>query len=93
MQANAMRKYHLHQPFNDSSPALPWPTDPPETLRKPADITRNRAKATMQTGAELPLRDPGQQATHPLLPSPRPPRPTTSRLAKASTKEKRHTRP
>ena len=62
-----MRNYHLHHPFEDSLAALPWPTDPPETVRKLADLTRNRAKATMQTPAEPPLLDPYQQATHPFF--------------------------
>ena len=67
MQAKAMRNYHLHHPFDDSPAALPWPSDPPETVRKIADIIRSHAKAKMQTPAEPPLRDPGQQATHPLF--------------------------
>ena len=67
MQAKAMRNYHLHHPFDNSPAAVPWPTDPPETVRKLADLTRNHAKATMQTRAERPLRDPGQQATHPFF--------------------------
>ena len=75
MQAKAMRNYHLHHPFDDSQAALPWPTDPPETVRKLADVTHNRAKATMQTPAEPPLRDPGQQATHPFFPTHAPPAP------------------
>ena len=59
-QAKGMRNYHLHHPFDDSPAALPWPKDPSETVRKLADLTRNRAKATMQTSVEPPLRDPGQ---------------------------------
>ena len=66
-QAKAMRNYHLHHPFDDSPAALPWPTDPPKTVCKLADLRRNRAKATMQTLAEPPLRDSGQQATHPFF--------------------------
>ena len=42
-------------------------TDPPETVRKLPDLMRSYAKANMQTPAEPPLRDPGQQATHPLF--------------------------
>ena len=67
MQAKTMRNYHLHHPFDDSPAALPWPTDPPETVRKLADIIRSHAKAKMQTPAEPPLRDPDQQATHPFF--------------------------
>ena len=66
-EAKAMRNYHLHHPFNNSPAALPWLTDPPETVRKLADLTRSHAKATMQTPAEPPLRDPDQQATHPFF--------------------------
>ena len=62
MQAKAMRNYHFRHPFDNSPAALPWPTDSPETVRKLADLTRSHAKATMQTLAEPPLRDPGQQA-------------------------------
>ena len=65
MQAKAMRNYHLHHPFDDSLAA--WPSDPPETVRKLADIMRSHAKAKMQTPAEPPLRDLGQQATHPFF--------------------------
>ena len=75
MQAKAMRNYHLHHPFDDSPAALPWPTDPPETVRKLADIIRSHAKAKMQTPAEPPLRDPDQQATHPLFKPHAPPAP------------------
>ena len=76
-----MRNYHLQHPFDDSLAALTWPTDPPETVRKLADLTRSHAKATMQTPAEPPLRDPGKQATHPFFkthapPAPLPPVPT-----------------
>ena len=66
-QAQAMRNYDLHHCFDDSSAALRWPTVPPETVRKLANLTRNRAKATMQTPAEPPLRDPYQLATHPFF--------------------------
>ena len=75
MQAKAMKNYHLHHPFDNSPTALPWPIDPPETVRKLADVTRSHAKATMQTPAEPPLRDPGQQATHPFLRPHAPPAP------------------
>ena len=75
MQAKAMRNYHLHHPFDNSPAALPWPTDPPETVRKLADLTRSHAKATMQTPAEPPLRDLGQQATHPFFQPHTPPAP------------------
>ena len=71
-----MRNYHLHNPLDDSPSALPWPTDPPEAVLKPADVTRNRAKASMQTPAEPPLRDPGQQATHPFFQPHAPPVPS-----------------
>ena len=64
MQAKAMKNHHLHHPFDDSPAPLPWPSDPPETVRKLADLMRSHAKASMQTPAEPPLRDPGQQATH-----------------------------
>ena len=103
MQANAMRDYHLQHPFDDSPAALSWPTDPPETVRQLADLTRSHAKATMQTPAEPPLRDPGQQATHPFFqphapPAPPPPVPTkqarrkrgapaTNQAAKAATSQ------
>ena len=93
MQANAMRNYHLHHPFDNSPAAVPWSTDPPETVPKLANLTRNCSKATMQTPAEPLLRDPGQQATHPFLQPPAPPSPTTSSPAKASAAEKRRTRP
>ena len=66
MQAKAMRNYHLHHPFDDSPAVLPWPSNPSDTVRKLADPIRSQAKANMQTPAEPPLRDPGQQATHPL---------------------------
>ena len=66
-----MRNYHLHHPFDNSPAALPWPTDPSETVRKLADLT----KATMQTPAKTPLRDPGQQATHPFFQPHAPPAP------------------
>ena len=75
MQAKAMRNYHLHHPFDDSPAALPWPTDPPETVRKLADIIRSHAKVKMQTPAEPPLRNPDQQATHPFFKPHAPPAP------------------
>ena len=75
MQAKAMRNYHLHHPFDDSPAALPWPTDPPETVRKLAHIIRSHAKAKMQTPAEPPLRDPDQQATRPFFKPHAPPAP------------------
>ena len=75
MQAKAMRNYHLHHPFDDSPAALPWPTDPPETVHKLADIIRSHAKAKMQTPAGPPLRDPDQQTTHPLFKPHAPPAP------------------
>ena len=55
--------------------AMPWPSDPPETVRKLADLMRSQAKANMQTPAEPPLRDPGQQATHPFFKPHAPPAP------------------
>ena len=76
MQAKAMRNYHLHNPSDDSPPALPWPTDPPETIWRLPDVTPNRAKTTMQAPAGPPLRDPSQQATHPFFQPPVPPVPT-----------------
>ena len=81
MQAKTMRNYHPHHPFDESPAALPWPSDPPETVRKLADLMRSHAKANMQTPAEPPLRDPGQQATHPFFkphapPAPLPPVPS-----------------
>ena len=45
MQAKAMRNYHLHHPFDDSPAALPWPSNPPETVRKLADLMCSHAKA------------------------------------------------
>ena len=75
MQAKAMRNYHLHHPFDDMLVALPKPKDPSETVRKLADLARNRVRATMQTAAEPPLRDPGQQATHPFFQPHAPPAP------------------
>ena len=75
MQTKAMRNYHLHHPFGNSPPALPWPTDPPETVRKLANLTRSHAKAIMQRPAEPPLRDPGKQATHPFFQPHAPPAP------------------
>ena len=70
-----MRNYHLDHPFDNSPAALPWPTDPPETMRRLANHTRNHAKAAMQTPAEPPLRDRGQQATHPFFQPQAPPAP------------------
>ena len=70
-----MRNYHLHHPFDKRPAALPWPTDPPETVRKLAALTRCNAKAAMQTPAEPWLRDPGQQATHPFFKPHAPPAP------------------
>ena len=93
MQAKAMRNYHLRHPFDDSPAALPWPSDPPEPVRKLADIIGSHAKAKMQTPAEPPLRDPGQQATHPLFKPHAPPSPATSSPAQASETAKGHTRP
>ena len=75
MQAKAMRNYHLHHPFHDSPAALPWPSDPPESVRKLADIMRSHANAKMQTPAEPPLRDPGQHGTHPFFKPHAPPAP------------------
>ena len=75
MQANAMRNYHLHHPLDDSPLALPWPKDPLETIRKLADIMRNRARATMQAPAKRPLGDHSQQATHPFFQPHAPPIP------------------
>ena len=51
------------------------PSDPPETVRKLADLMRSHAKANMQTPVEPPLRDPGQQATHPFFKPHAPPAP------------------
>ena len=93
MQTNAMRNYYLGYPFNDSSPALPWPKGFPETIQKLADLTRNGAKATMQAPAEPPLRNSSQQATHPFFKPHAPPSPTIFSPAKASAKEKRRCRP
>ena len=75
MQAEAMRNYHLHHPFEDSQAALPWPSDLPETVRKLADLMCSHAKANMQTPAEPPLRDAGQHATHPFFKPHAPPAP------------------
>ena len=86
MQAKAMRNYHLHHPFDDSPAALPWPFDPPETVRKLADLMRSHAKAKMQTPAEPPLRDPGQHA--PLLQTRRPPSPATSSPSKRAGRKR-----
>ena len=77
-----MRNHHPHDPFHDSLSALPWPTDPTETIQKLADLMRDHGKATTQTRAESPLQDPSQQATHPffqlhapqVLPPPVPPK-------------------
>ena len=92
MQDKAMWNYHLHHPFEDSPAALSWPTDPPETGRKLANLTRSHAKATMQTPAEPQLRDPGQQATHPLFKPHAPQSPTTSSPTQASETAKGRTR-
>ena len=75
MRAKPMRNYHLHHPFENSPAALTWPTDPPETVRELADLKRSHAKATVQTPAEPPLRDPGHQATLPLIQPHTPPAP------------------
>ena len=79
-QAKAMRNYHIHHPFDDSPTALPWPTDPPQTVQKLADLTRNRVKATMQTPGEPPLQALSKPATYPFFqpqvpPAPPPPVP------------------
>ena len=75
MQAKAMRNYHLHHPFDDSPAALPLQSNPLETVCKLADLMCSHAKANMQTPAEPPLRDPGQQATHPFFKPHAPPGP------------------
>ena len=93
MQAKAMRNYHLHHPFDDSPAALPWPSDPPETVRKLADLMRSHAKANMQTPAEPTLRDPGQQATHPFFDPHAPPAPLAPVPAKRARQTKGRTRP
>ena len=93
MQAKAMRNYHLRHPFDDSPAALPWPSDPPETVRKLADLMRSHAKSNMQTPAEPPLRDPGQQAMHPFPKRHAPPTPATSSPTQASGTKEGHTRP
>ena len=93
MQAKAMRNHHLHHPFDDSRAALPWPSDPPETVRKLADLMRSHAKANMQTPAEPPLRNSGQQATHPFFEPHAPPSPATSSPTQASETKKGRTRP
>ena len=69
-----MRNYHLNHPFDNSPAALPWPTDPPETVHRLADLTRSHAKATMQTPAEPPLRDPTSRLCTPTS-NPTPPQP------------------
>ena len=66
-QAKAMTNYHLHHPFDNSLATLLWPTDLPETVVKVDNLTRSHAKGTMQTPAEPPPRNPGQQATHPFF--------------------------
>ena len=93
MQAKAMRNYHLQHPFDDSPTALPWPSDPPETVRKLADLMRSHAKAKMQTPAEPPLRDPGQQATHPFFKPHAPPAPLPPVAPKRARRKKGRTRP
>ena len=93
MQAKAMRNYHLHHPFGDSPAALPWPSDPPETVRKLVDIMRSHAKAKMQTAAEPPLRDPGQQATHPFFKPHAPRAPLPPVPSKRARRKKGRTRP
>ena len=75
MKAEAMKNYHLHHPFGDSPAVPPWPTAPPETVRKLADLTRGCAKATMQAPAEPPLLYSGQQATQPFFQPHAPPAP------------------
>ena len=75
MQAKAKRKYHLHHPLDDSPAALPWPSHPRETVRQLANLMRSHAKANMQTPAEPPLRDAGQQTTHPFFKPHAPPAP------------------
>ena len=92
-QAKAMRNYHPHHPFNHSPPALPWPTDPPETVQKLANLTRNRVKATTQTPAEPLLRDPGQQATQPFFQAPPPPVPAPPVLPKRTRRKRGTARP
>ena len=87
-QAKAMRNYHLHHPFDNSPAALTWPTDPPETVRKLADLTHSHAKATMQKPAEPPLRDPGQQATHPFFQPQAPPAPPPAVPAKRGKRKR-----
>ena len=42
-----------------------WPINPLVTVQNRADLTENQVKASMQSLAELPLQDPGKQATHP----------------------------
>ena len=93
MQAKAMSNYHLHHPFHDSPAALLWPSAPSETVRKLADLMRSHAKANMQTPAEPPLRDPGQQATHPFFKSHAPQGPATSSPTQASEMKKGRTGP
>ena len=80
-----MSNYQVHHPFDNSPAALPWLTDPPETVRKLADLTSSHAKATMQTPAEPLLRDLGQQATHPFFQPhafPAPPHPVPPKRAR-----------
>ena len=93
MQAKATRNYHLHHPFDDSPAALPWPTDPPETVRKLADIIRSHAKAKMQTPTEPPTEGSGPASNAPLLQTPYPPSPATSSPTQAKETTKGRTRP
>ena len=92
MQARGMRNYNLQHPFHDSPLALPWRTDPPETIQKRADITRNHAKATMQAPAEPRYGTPASRlhtpSSNPGLPGPK-----ASSPARASAKNKKRTRP
>ena len=62
-------------PFGQQPGRTAMANRPPETVRKLADLTRSHAKANMQTPAEPPLRDPGQQATHPFIKPHAPPAP------------------
>ena len=87
MQAKAKRQYHLHKPFGGSPPAVPWPTDPPETVQKLADLTKYQAKASMPTSAEPPVLDPISTSYPPRSRSP-----PTSGPNKEYTQEARHAR-
>ena len=69
-----MRNYHLHHPFNDSPPALPWPTDPPgdcTQAHRPHAQSResNQANARYGTLASG-LRTPSSNPTPPQAPPP-----------------------